>query len=398
YGVVAPEFGWDDFKNIDVKGKTVVVLINDPPVVDSATGQLDEKMFGGKRMTYYGRWTYKYDIAAEKGAIACLIVHETAPAAYPFAVLIGSRSRENFEIQTPDNNASHVAMEGWLTHDAAKRLFAATGHDYDLLKQTAARRDFRPVALGAKASFVITSEIRNVQSKNVVAKITGIDPKLKNEYVVYSAHWDHLGRDSRLQGDQIYNGAADNAAGTAVLLEIAQAFKALPAAEQPKRSILFLSVTAEEKGLLGARYYVQQPLYPLKKTLANINMDGANQFSATSDMVAIGNGASSIDDIGVAVAQSQGRTMLPEKHPEHGSYYRSDHFEFAKVGVPAYYPKAGTQFIGKPADFGEKLIQDYLANDYHKVTDEVRPEWTFEGAEQDTEFLMKVGLIPIAAS
>ncbi len=391
YGVVAPEYDWDDFKNVDVRGKTVVMLINDPPVVDPATGELDPKVFRGKAMTYYGRWTYKYEIAAAKGAVACLIVHETGPAAYPFAVVIGSRSRENFELRTPDKNAGHIAMEGWLTYDAAKRLFAATGHDYEALKRAAAHRDFKPVSLGATASFAIDSDLRDVDSKNVVAKLPGSDPARRDEYVIYTAHWDHLGRDPRLEGDQIFNGAADNAAGVAVLLEIAQAFVALPQEQRPKRSVLFLSVTAEEKGLLGSRYYAQNPLYPLNKTLANINMDGANQFTATSDVVTVGYGASTLDDIGTAVAASQGREMKPELHPEHGSYFRSDHFEFAKVGVPAYYPKSGNKFIGKPADFGEKLIQDYIAHDYHKVTDEVRPDWTFEGAAQDTEFLMKVG-------
>ena len=392
YGVVAPEFGWDDYKGRDVRGKTVVMLVNDPPVIDPATGQLDPKVFGGKAMTYYGRWTYKYEIAAAKGAAACLIVHETGPAAYPFAVITGSRSRENFEISTPDRNAGHVAMEGWLTLDAARKLFAACGQDYDRAKAAAARRDFQPVTLGAKASFTIDNVLRNVASKNVVALLPGADPKLRNEYLVYTAHWDHLGRDDRLPGDQIYNGAADNAAGVAVLLELARALTALPAAERPKRSILFLSVTAEEKGLLGSRYYATEPLYPLTQTLANINMDGANQFGPTSDMRTIGFGASTLDDLGIAVAKAQGRTMLPEAHPERGSYYRSDHFEFAKVGVPSYYPKAGSQFIGQPADFGEKLQQDYIANDYHKVTDEIKPGWTFEGAAQDTEFLLQVGL------
>ena len=391
YGVVAPEFDWDDYKGVDVRGKTVIMLINDPPVVDPKTGELDPKIFGGKAMTYYGRWTYKYEIAAQKGAKACLIVHETGPAAYPYAVVVGSRSRENFEIRTPNGNADHIAMEGWLTFEAAQRLFAATGHDYNALKKTAAQRNFHPVALGAKASFTIESDLRNVDSRNVIAKLPGSDPKLRDEYVIYTAHWDHLGRDTRLKGDQIFNGAADNAAGTAVLLELAQTYAALPAAQRPKRTVLFLSVTAEEKGLLGSRYYAQNPLYPLTRTLANINMDGANQFGPTSDMDTIGFGASTIDDVGIAVAKEQGRTMGPDPHPERGSYYRSDHFEFAKVGVPSYYPKSGRTYIGQPADFAEKVVQDYIAHDYHKVTDEVKPNWTFEGAAQDTEFLLEVG-------
>ncbi len=392
YGIVAPEFGWDDYKGVDVRGKTVVMLINDPPIIDPATGKLDPKVFGGMAMTYYGRWTYKYEIAAQKGAAACLIVHETGPAAYPFSVVISSWTRENCEIRSPDGNAGNVALAGWLTLDTAKRLFAAGGRDFDALKKFAATRDFRPADLGAKATFAIDNTLRNIDSKNVVALLPGSDPKLRNEYLIYTAHWDHLGRDERLKGDQIYNGAADNAAGTAVLLELAQAYHALPPAQQPRRSVVFLSVTAEEKGLLGSRFYALNPLYPIAQTVANINMDGANQFGPTSDMETIGFGASTLDDVGLAVAKAQGREMKPEAHPERGSYYRSDHFEFAKVGVPSYYAKSGKLFIGQPADYGEKLVNDYIAHDYHQVSDEVKPGWTFEGAAQDTEFLMQVGL------
>jgi len=391
YGVVAPEYGWDDYKGVDVKGKTVVMLVNDPPV-RKTDGTFDDTMFKGKAMTYYGRWTYKYEIAAEKGAAACLIVHETDPAGYPFAVLTGSRGRENFEIAALDGNITHVGMEGWLTLDAARKLFTAAGKDYDVLKAAAVRKDFHPVDLAAKASFKASNLLRNVASKNVVALLPGSDPKLRDEYIIYTAHWDHLGRDDRLPGDKIYNGAADNAAGTAVLLELARIYTALPADQRPKRSILFLAVTAEEKGLLGSRYYANNPLYPLDHTLANINMDGANPFGPTSDMATVGYGASTIDDIGIAVAKEQGRDMKPEAHPERGSYYRSDHFEFAKVGVPSYYPKNGQNYIGLPADFAQKQTSDYIANRYHKVSDEVQPNWTFEGAAQDTAFLYEVGL------
>ena len=392
YGIVAPEFGWDDYKGVDVRGKTLVMLINDPPVSDPATGQLDAKTFGGAAMTYYGRWTYKYEIAAQKGAAACLIVHETAPAAYPFGVVVSSWTRENFEIRRPDGNAGHIALSGWLTLDAARKLFAAGGKGYDNLKKTAATREFRPVPLGAKASFAVENTLRNVESRNVVALLPGTDAKLKSEYVIYNAHWDHLGRDERMKGDQIFNGAADNAAGVAVLLELAQVMKTLPPPRRPKRSMLFLAVTAEEKGLLGSRYYAQSPLYPLERTLAVINMDGANQFGPTSDLEVIGFGASTIDEIGVAVAKEQGRTVRADSHPERGSYYRSDHFEFAKVGVPAFYPKSGKQFIGQPADFGDRKVAEYIAKDYHQVSDEVKPDWTFEGAAQDTEFLLLTGL------
>lgn len=391
YGIVAPEYGWDDYKGMDVRGKTIVMLVNDPPVLDAA-GRLDNAIFRGNAMTYYGRWTYKYEIASAKGAAACLIVHETGPAGYPFAVLGTGWGRESFDLVTADRNESRVAVEGWVIADAFQRLLAAAGQNYAELKAAAVRRDFKPVALNAKATFSVTNTTRDVASKNVVAKLEGSDPSRRDEYVVYTAHWDHLGRDTRLQGDQIFNGAADNAAGTAVLLELAQAYQALPPAQRPQRSVLFLAVTAEEKGLLGSRYYAENPLYPLARTLANINMDGANQFGRTSDMEVIGFGASTIEDVGFAVAREQGRTMKPESHPERGSYYRSDHFEFAKMGVPAYYPKAGKTFVGQPADFGERIVNEYIAKDYHQVTDEVKPGWTFEGAAQDTEFLLKVGL------
>ena len=391
YGIVAPEYGWDDYKGLDVRGKTVVMLINDPPVTDPATGQLDPKVFGGKGMTYYGRWTYKYEIASAKGAAACLIVHETGPAGYPFAVVAGSWGRENFDLRTPDANASRVAVEAWLTLDFTKQLFSAAGQDFTALKAAAATRDFKPVTFKAQASFAVANTTRDVGSKNVAALLPGSDPKRRQEYIGYSAHWDHLGRDPKLTGVQIDNGAHDNASGTALLLEIAQAFNALPAAEKPARSILFLSVTGEEKGLLGSQYYGRVPLYPLSKTLANLNIDGANAHGPTSDIVVVGNGASSIDDLGVIVAQNQGRTVLPDPASEKGGYYRSDHFEFAKVGVPAYYPKAGRAYLGQPADYGQKIADAYTANDYHKVSDEVRPDWTFEGAAQDGAFLLEVG-------
>jgi Zn-dependent M28 family amino/carboxypeptidase len=391
YGVVAPEYGWDDYKSVDVRGKTVVMLINDPPV-PGPDGKPDPKIFGGNAMTYYGRWTYKYEIAAKKGAAACLIVHETIPAAYPFGVVVSSWTRENFEISTPDKNAGNVALAGWLTLDAATKLFKAAGQDYGALKHQAVTREFKPVALNAKASFTVDNTLREVASRNVVALLPGSDAKLKNEYVIYTAHWDHLGIDPKKTGDQIYNGAADNAAGTAVLLELAQAYQALPPAQQPKRSVLFLSVTAEEKGLLGSRYYAQNPLYPLVRTVANINMDGANQFGRTSDIEVIGYGASTIDDLAVAIAKEQGRTVVPDTHPERGSYYRSDHFEFAKEGVPAFYGKSGKKFIGMPEDFGEKKVNEYIAKDYHQPSDEIKPDWTFEGAAQDTEFLLQLGL------
>ena len=371
-------------------GKTVVMLVNDPPVVDPKTGELDPKVFGGKAMLYYGRWMYKYEIAAAKGAAACLIVHETGPASYPFAVVIASNSRENFELRTPDGNAGHVAAQGWLTLDATQRLFAACGKDFAALKRAAVSRDFRPVALGAKASFTIDSTLRNVDSRNVIAKLPGSDPKLRNEYVVYSAHWDHLGRNAALKGDQIYNGADDNASGCAMLLEVASAFAGLPATARPPRTVLFLSVTAEEKGLLGSRFYARNPLYPLTQTIANINTDGANYYGPTRDVRIIGLGASTLDDVATAVAHSQGRAIIPDQAPEKGSYYRSDHFEFAKVGVPALYAKRGLDYVGQPAGWGKQYEAEFDLKDYHKVTDEVKSDWTFAGGAQDAAFLVEL--------
>ena len=395
YGVVAPEYGWDDFKGVDVRGKTVVMLINDPPVIDPATGRLDERMFHGRAMTYYGRWTYKYEIASERGAAACLIVHETGPAGYPFAVLAAGSGREAFDLDSPDQNAGRVAVEGWLTLDTAKQLFAAAGQDYAALKAAAARRDFRPVLLPAKATLTVANTTRAVASQNVVALLPGSDPKLRDEVVVYSAHWDAFGRDPSRTGDQILNGAADNGIAVAQLLELAQAAAALPATSRPRRSLLFFAPTAEEKGLLGSRFYATHPLYPLTRTVANLNLeplDANSAYGLTRDIEVVGRNASTLDDIGAEVARAQGRVLRPDTEPEKGYYYRSDHFEFAKVGVPSYYPKSGRTFIGQPADFAEKQVQDYIANRYHKVTDEVQPDWTFEGAAQDTEFLLQVGL------
>jgi Zn-dependent M28 family amino/carboxypeptidase len=390
YGVVAPEYGWDDYKGVDVKGKTVIMLINDPAVPDPLdASKLDANLFKGKAMTYYGRWTYKYEIASAKGAAACLIVHEAGPAGYPYQVVTGSWGRENFDLFLPDGNAGRVTVEAWLSLDKAKQILQAAGQDFDKLKAAAARKDFKPVPLGAKAEFSVRNKVRRVDSKNVLARLEGSDPALKAEHVVYTAHWDHLGRDPNLKGDQIYNGAADNASGTAALLEVARGFTLLKT--PPKRSILFLSVTAEEKGLLGAKFYAERPLYPLAKTLANINMDVINLWGKTRDIVSVGLGNTTLDDILLESARGQDRTVGGDPEPEKGSFYRSDHFEFAKVGVPALNAKAGVDFIGKSSDFGKAKRDEYTQKDYHKVTDEVKPDWDLSGAVQDMQLLMDVG-------
>jgi Zn-dependent M28 family amino/carboxypeptidase len=393
YGVVAPEYGWDDFKGVDVRGKTVIVLVNDPPVPDPKDpSKLDDAMFKGKAMTYYGRWMYKYEEASALGAAACLIVHETGPAGYPFAVIAVSQGRENFDLQTPDGNAGHVAVEGWLTLDGAKKLFAAAGYDFAALKAAAVSRDFHPIDLKARANFSVHNTIRHLDSKNVVAKLPGADPKVADEYVIYTAHWDHLGRDPRLQGDQIFNGAYDNASGCAVLLELARSYVGLPPAERPRRTVLFLSVTGEEKGLLGSLYYAENPLYPLRRTLADINMDGAQTVGPARDLEVVGYGNSTLDDLAAALLAKEHRVLQPDTAPEKGSFYRSDHFEFARVGVPAFYTKEGIDIIGKPAGYGRTKRDEYVANDYHKVSDEIKPWWDLRGAVADEQLLFHLGL------
>jgi Zn-dependent M28 family amino/carboxypeptidase len=391
YGVVAPEYGWDDYKGMDMHGKTMLMLVNDPAVPAASAGagdttQLDSTMFKGRAMTYYGRWTYKYEIATAKGADAAIIIHETGPAGYPYEVVRSSNSAEQFDVPSPDAE-KRVPVEGWLRLEKAKELFRAAGLDFDSLKAAAKRKDFRPVTLGAKASFDVKIDSRRVQSKNVVAKLEGGDAK--DEYVVYTAHWDHLGRDPSLRGDQIFNGALDNASGISGILEIARAFKRLP--QPPRRSILFLAVTAEEKGLVGAKYYASHPLYPLTRTVANINIDGVNQWGKTHDFSVIGLGNSTLDDVITRVLTAEGRTVRPDAEPEKGFYYRSDHFEFAKQGVPALDPDAGIEFIGKDADYGMKKREEYTSRDYHKPSDEVKPDWDLSGAIDDLRVLFRVG-------
>jgi len=390
YGIVAPEYKWDDYKGVDVKGKVLVMLINDPPVPDPQDpSQLDEKTFKGKAMTYYGRWTYKFEIAAEKGAAGCLIVHQTGPAGYPWGVVKSSNTGEQFSLVAADRGMSRSAVEGWMTQEKARELFAMTGRDFDTLEKAAVRRDFRPVDLGVKASLALKNRIRTIESKNVVARLEGSDPKLRDEYVIYTAHWDHLGIGPEINGDKIYHGALDNASGVAALLELGRAYQRL--APPPRRSILFLSVTAEEKGLLGSQYYAEHPLYPLAKTLAAINMDGLNPLGPTKDIEIIGLGQSTLDDVAKAVAAEQGRVVKPDAEPEKGFYYRSDHFNFAKQGVPALDLDSGVDYIGKPPGWGMEMRDKFTAEDYHKPSDKVKPYWDLRGAVEDLELLGEVG-------
>jgi Zn-dependent M28 family amino/carboxypeptidase len=385
YGVVAPEFNWDDYKGVDVTGKTMVVLVNDPPVPSASNpNELDPKTFGGKAMTYYGRWTYKYEMGMQKGAAAVLIVHETGPAGYGFNVVQG-KTGEQFDLVTPDKNMKRPAIEGWITLDQAKAILKMAGQDFDTLKRQAATRDFKPVSLGVTASMTIHNKLRTLDSQNVVAKIDGADPKVKNQFVVYTAHWDHFGKTV----DGIFHGAEDDAVGCGALIEIARAFTKVPT--PPRRSILFLAVTAEEQGLLGSEYYATNPIYPLAKTVADINMDGANLHGRTKDLTLVGYGASDLDDYAAAAAAEQGRTVHGDAEPEKGFYYRSDHFSFAKQGVPALDPDGGVDFIGKPSGYGQKVRDDYTEHRYHTPRDVVMADWDLSGLREDLKVYFAVG-------
>lgn len=388
YGVQAPEFNWDDFKGIDLKGKTMVVLINDPQV-PGADGKLDPNVFKGNAMTYYGRWTYKFDKAAELGADGVIIVHDTPTAGYGWNVVQGMGG-ERFDMVTPNKNMDKAKLHSWITQDTAKEMFKMAGLDFDKAKAQAATREFKPVPLNMTASLSFTQKMRTVNSRNVVAKLPGSDPKLKDEYVVFSAHWDHFGHIVPVNGDDIANGAQDNASGTAGILAIARAAKKVTPA--PKRSMLFVAVTAEEQGLLGSQFYASFPLYPLEKTLADINVDdNLSLIGRTSDVIVIGLGASDLDDYLRDAAKEQGRTLKADAEPEKGFYYRSDHFNFAKVGVPALDSDDGSDVIGKPAGWGQQKKDYYTEHIYHQVSDQVMPDWDFAGYAEDAKLLFAVG-------
>ena len=391
YGVVAPEFGWDDYKGVDVRGKTLVMLVGDPPVPDPRNpAALDPATFKGAAMTYYGRWTYKYEIGAEKGAAATIIVHETGPAGYDYDV-VRNMARETFNVASADLATRHEAIDAWIALERAKELFARSGQDFAALKARAATRQFVPVRLGSTFDATLKNTLRTVTTKNVIARLEGRDPVLRNEYVMYSAHWDHFGRNLALKGDQILNGALDNGSGVAEMLAIADLFARMSPA--PKRSILFLSPTAEESAMLGAKHYARHPLWPLERTLADINMDIMNFWGPTRAIVSVADGQSTLDEVLAAEAAKQGRIVLPDPEAEKGYFYRSDHFELAKLGVPAlHFLHPGAEYRDRPADYGQRKRDQYTTNDYHKVTDEVKPDWDLRGAVEDVDLLMRVGL------
>jgi len=380
FGVVAPEYNWNDYAGLDVKGKTVIVMVNDP-------GFYDSTLFKGHTMTYYGRWTYKYEEAARQGAKACLIIHNTAAASYPFSVVQSSNGGVKLHLDTRSAPAYQLALQGWITEDAAKRIFAAAGKDSSLLK-AAQHRGFKPTLLDLTLSgSVRVKEVYNM-SHNVVAKITG--SKYPDEYVIFSAHWDHLGIGKPdANGDSIYNGAADNASGTASLLQIARAFKSLP--DKPERTVIFLSVTAEEQGLLGSAWYGQHPVYPLAKTVADLNIDVINTYGPTKDITYSGNGQSTLENDLAQEVKAKGRYIAPEDHPEAGHYFRSDHFSFARAGVPSLTADGGVDDVNKGVAYGKQKHDEYTANRYHQPSDQYDSTWNLDGGMQDIELVYNVG-------
>ena len=382
YGVVAPEYNWNDYAGINVKGKVVLVMVNDP-----GFGTRDTSIFKGKTMTYYGRWTYKFEEAARQGAKACLIIHNEQAASYPFSVVQNSWGSSNLYLDKRGGSQYHLALQGWISADAAKKILAAAGKDTSLLVQ-ANTHGFKAISLKEKLSMQVRVKTVYKTSHNVFAKITGT--KRPDEYILYTAHWDHFGiGHPDAKGDSIFNGALDNASGTAALLEMARAFKDLR--EKPERTILFLAVTGEEQGLLGSEYYAQHPVYPLKKTVANINMDVIQPDEKSNDVVIYGYGQNELENYVTDAAKIQGRYIAPEPRPEAGSYFRSDHFSLAKVGVPALDVRAGIDIVGKGKEYGKKKTEDYISNHYHTPSDEYNPNWTFEGGLQDMDLLFMIG-------
>ncbi len=382
YGINAPERGWNDYEGVDVRGKTVVILVNDPdwnaPTVEGP--------FNGRAMTYYGRWTYKYEEAARQGAAAALIVHDTAPASYGWNVVENSWTGPQLYMQSASGGADQTAMNGWLSNDAARRLLGAAGQDLDALTRAAAQPGFRAVPLGLKASFEFENEIRTAQSRNVIGILPGATRP--DEYVLYTAHWDHLGICSDEGDDRICNGAIDNATGTAALVALAEAHKAAGA---PDRSIVFLAVTAEESGLLGSAYYAANPVFPLAKTVGGINIDSLTMHGDSRDFYAVGAGKSELDAFLERAAAGEQLTLTPEPAPQAGYYYRSDHFSLAKQGVPMIYAKLGPDLVEGGRAAGDAWQEEYRANRYHAPADEYDPAWDWSGAMKELRLFYRIG-------
>ena len=382
YGVNAPEYNWNDYEGLDVEGKTVVILINDPGFENPKGGK-----FQGTTMTYYGRWSYKYEEASRQGAAGAIIVHETAPASYGWSVVANSWSGPQYGLVSKDKGASRVAVEGWLTLDAAKKVFSDAGLNFDEEKANAMKGPYNK-AMDIAASVTVKNTFKKSESNNVIATLEGSE--MPDEHVIYTAHWDHLGKDESKEGDQIYNGAHDNATGTAAILAMAKAYGELTPA--PKRSISFLVVTAEEQGLLGSKYYASNPVIPIENTVANINMDAMNVLGKTKNVAVVGMGKSEMEDYLKSAASKQGRTLTQEDRPEAGYYYRSDHFSFAKQGVPALYAEGGNEPADEETAKYRKRMNVIVTGCYHQVCDEYRDDWDLSGIVQDTQMLFDVGV------
>ena len=372
YGIQAPEYDWDDYAGVDVAGKVVLIMNNDP--------DWDPDLFAGETRLWYGRWDYKYLTAAKNGAVGAIIIHTTPSAGYPFQVLQTSNTGVQFELPAGDEPRNQ--FKAWMVEDAAKELVALGGRDLDELREAAYNRDFTPVPLGVTTSIAMDVEIDRVQSANVLGLIPGSDPELADEVVIYSAHHDHLGIGPPNEaGDTIYNGAMDNASGVAQVIAMARAFMALP--EPPRRSILICLVGAEEQGLLGSKWYASNPTFPAGKIAANLNYDGGNIWGETHDVTYIGLGKSSIDQIVELIANEQGRVVKPDQFADRGYFYRSDQFSFAKIGVPAMYLDTGTDFVDRPPAWGKQQVDQYTNVHYHQPSDEYDPNWNLEGMIED---------------
>ena len=393
YGIVAPEYGWDDYKGLDVKGKAVVLLDGDPPVTDPKdVTKLDPKMFLGSGIPWYGRAAVKADIAKARGATAVIPLRNAPTGRFPVRPPGANAGANRFVVQESmivrdSSSTDRIGATVTLNYEKALALFAASGLDLNAIRDGAISREFRPVVLNATITGSVRNRVREIDSKNVVAKIEGSDPVLRDQYVIYSAHWDHLGR----QGENIFHGASDNASGTAGLLELARAFSELP--KRPKRTIVYLWPTAEERGLLGAKYYVQHPLYPLAQTVANINLDYFSNWGwgRTKDFSVLGQGMNSLDALAKQAVSRQGRVVTGDTDPVEGFFWRSDHVEFAMAGIPSLATSPGIDYVGKPADYGEQRRSEFISTTYHKLTDQVKPDWDLAGAVEDLDVLLEVG-------
>jgi Zn-dependent M28 family amino/carboxypeptidase len=380
YGIVAPEQNWDDYKGVDVKGK-VLLMMNDDPSTD------DPNFFGGKARTYYGRWTYKYEIAAKQGAAGAIVIHTTPSAGYPYQVIQGSWSRENFDLASNTAEA-RLKLKAWTTEEATRRYVSLAGFDLDKLMQDAQEASFIPVSMGLRLSATMNVTVRQLETNNILGVLRGSDAELSKQFVLFSAHHDHLGIGAPVDGDSIFNGARDNASGVSMMLTVAKAFAAMPT--KPKRSLLFAAVAAEESGLLGSQYLAANLPVPLRDVAANVNTDAVNIWGMTNDIVFLGWDRSTLQADVNATAAEMKMDVKPDAFPEKGYFYRSDHFNFAKVGIPALSLQTGSDFVGKPADYAQQVVEAYTAKHYHQPSDELTDEWSFDGVVQQAEFVLRL--------